>query len=70
MNFCNLCGNKLNFIIPEDDDRERFVCEDCGHIHYQNPRIIVGTLPIYEDKVLLYELYHKLKKEFNEVSKN
>ena len=53
MNFCNLCGNKLIFIIPEDDNRERFVCEDCGHIHYQNPRIIVCTLPIYEDKVLL-----------------
>jgi len=53
MNFCNICGEKLNFIIPVNDDRERFICEDCGHIHYQNPRIIVYTLPIYEDKVLM-----------------
>jgi len=53
MNFCNLCGEKLKFIIPPDDDRERFICEGCGHIHYQNPRMIVCTLPVYEDKILL-----------------
>ncbi len=53
MNYCNLCGAKLNFIIPADDNRARFICENCGHIHYQNPRIIICTLPIYEDKVLL-----------------
>lgn len=53
MNFCNLCGEKLVTIIPSGDDRERKVCEKCEHIHYQNPLIVVGTLPIYEDKVLL-----------------
>jgi ADP-ribose pyrophosphatase YjhB (NUDIX family) len=53
MNFCNLCGEKLTFVIPENDDRERYVCTDCGHIHYQNPRLIVCTLPVHEDKVLL-----------------
>ncbi len=53
MKFCNLCGEKVSHIIPEDDDRKRFVCDDCGHIHYQNPRIIVCTLPVYEEKVLL-----------------
>lgn len=53
MKFCNLCGNNVNLTIPEGEDRERFVCVSCGHIHYQNPRIIVCTVPIYEDKVLL-----------------
>lgn len=53
MNHCNQCGEKLSLIIPADDDRERHVCDGCGHIHYQNPRIIVCTIPIYEDKVLL-----------------
>ncbi|MCV6615237.1 MAG: NUDIX domain-containing protein, partial [Cellvibrionaceae bacterium] len=34
-------------------DRERHVCDGCETIHYSNPRIIVGCLPIHEDKVLL-----------------
>tara|TARA_R110000772_G_scaffold161502_21_gene272682 strand:+ start:381 stop:947 length:567 start_codon:yes stop_codon:yes gene_type:complete len=53
MNYCNQCGSSISKLIPPADDRERFVCEGCGYIHYQNPRIIVATLPCYEDKVLL-----------------
>jgi ADP-ribose pyrophosphatase YjhB (NUDIX family) len=53
MNFCNLCGLSLSLKVPEGDDRQRHICESCGHIHYQNPRIIVCTIPCYEDKVLL-----------------
>lgn len=53
MNFCTLCGNKLTLRIPEQDERLRHVCDDCGHIHYQNPRIIVCSIPTWEDKVLL-----------------
>ena len=30
----------------------RHVCTACGHIHYQNPRIVVGTLPLWGDKIL------------------
>ncbi|AFU97913.1 Nudix hydrolase [Simiduia agarivorans SA1 = DSM 21679] len=40
-------------MIPEGDNRHRHVCNTCNTIHYQNPRIITGTLPIHEDKVLL-----------------
>ena len=53
MKFCHTCGNKLIFIIPDMDDRERFVCNACGKIHYQNPNIIVCSLPCYDDQVLL-----------------
>ena len=53
MKFCTLCGNSLGLRIPVDDDRERHVCTVCGHVHYQNPRIIVCALPCHEDKVLL-----------------
>lgn len=53
MNFCTLCGNTLTLRIPAADDRERHVCTGCGHVHYQNPRIIVCALPCHEDKVLL-----------------
>lgn len=39
--------------VPDGDDRERLVCPDCGFIVYDNPRIIVGSVCVYEDKVLL-----------------
>ncbi len=53
MNFCTLCGKSLSLRIPEADDRERHVCDACGHVHYQNPRIIVCALPCFGDQVLL-----------------
>lgn len=58
MNFCSDCGGKVELTIPEGDNRERYVCNDCGMIHYQNPNMVVGTIPIWidesgEPKVLL-----------------
>lgn len=52
-NFCGQCGTPITRRVPPDDNRERDVCEHCGAIHYQNPRIVVGTLPVWEDKILL-----------------
>ncbi|MEX1033168.1 MAG: NUDIX hydrolase [Cellvibrionaceae bacterium] len=53
MKFCSSCGAPVEQRIPEGDDRERHVCASCDTIHYVNPRIITGCLPVYEDKVLL-----------------
>lgn len=53
MKFCTECGSSLRLQIPEGDDRERYVCSRCGHIHYQNPRVIVGCLPTVDDQILL-----------------
>ncbi|MGA0805684.1 MAG: NUDIX hydrolase [Pseudohongiellaceae bacterium] len=53
MNYCTECGKRLRLRIPDHDDRERHVCEDCGHIHYVNPRIIVCAIPAWGDRVLL-----------------
>lgn len=53
MKFCSSCGGNITLLIPEGDNRNRHVCDECGTIHYQNPRIIAGTLPVYEGKVLL-----------------
>jgi ADP-ribose pyrophosphatase YjhB (NUDIX family) len=39
--------------IPEGDDRERRVCADCGFIDYENPKIVVGSVASWEDKILL-----------------
>ena len=39
--------------IPEGDSVERHVCADCGWVHYENPKIVVGAVVTYEDKFLL-----------------
>ncbi len=53
MNYCSACGNPVVQRIPNGDDRPRFVCDHCNIIHYQNPRVVVGCLPIAGDKVLM-----------------
>ena len=39
--------------VPEGDNRERLVCRDCGFIHYQNPKIVIGAIVMWQDKYLL-----------------
>jgi ADP-ribose pyrophosphatase YjhB (NUDIX family) len=53
MNYCNQCGQPVSLKIPVDDNRERFVCDHCGYIHYQNPNNICGALLTSGDKILL-----------------
>ena len=53
MNFCSHCGHTVRFAIPSGDDRPRYCCDECGTIHYQNPRIVAGTLPVSGSRVLL-----------------
>lgn len=51
--FCSQCGTQLTQIIPPEDNRLRDACGRCGAVHYQNPRNVVGVLPIWQDKILL-----------------
>src|SRR5210317_1863285 len=53
MKFCMACGSQLELKVPLGDNRERHVCITCGEIHYQNPKIVTGCIPVWEDKVLL-----------------
>ena len=53
MKYCSTCGHPVEQRIPEGDNRHRYVCTNCNTIHYQNPRIIAGTVPIWEGKILL-----------------
>lgn len=39
--------------VPEGDSLERLVCRDCGHIHYANPKIVVGCVVSHEGKILM-----------------
>jgi ADP-ribose pyrophosphatase YjhB (NUDIX family) len=40
-------------MIPDGDERERLVCGQCGHVFYENPKVIVGAVCVYEDRYLL-----------------
>jgi ADP-ribose pyrophosphatase YjhB (NUDIX family) len=50
---CRACGAPVEYRIPADDNRERAVCPACSTIHYENPLTVVGTVPIWNDQVLL-----------------
>ena len=43
--FCNACGSKVEFRVPDGDHLPRHVCPACGHIQYSNPKVIVGVVP-------------------------
>ena len=53
MNYCTHCASPLVQRVPSGDDRTRHMCDVCGTIHYQNPKMVVGTIPRYRDRVLL-----------------
>lgn len=53
MKFCSACAGEISLTVPEDDNRERFVCSQCHTIHYVNPKVVSGCLPLWQDKVLL-----------------
>lgn len=39
--------------IPDGDNLERDVCARCGHIHYVNPKIVVGSVCSWHGRILL-----------------
>ena len=53
MKYCSQCGESVSHRVPDGDHLPRHVCDTCDTIHYQNPKIITGCLPVYENKVLL-----------------
>lgn len=53
MKFCHQCASPLILRVPDGDDKPRHCCTECDSIFYLNPKNVVGTLPFFEDKVLL-----------------
>jgi ADP-ribose pyrophosphatase YjhB (NUDIX family) len=51
--FCNSCGSEVVHRIPEGDSLTRAVCDACGTIHYQNPKLVVGCIPVHGDRILI-----------------
>jgi ADP-ribose pyrophosphatase YjhB (NUDIX family) len=53
MKFCANCGAAVVQRVPPGDTLPRWVCDHCGEIHYQNPKLVVGTIPEHQGKLLL-----------------
>lgn len=51
--FCSHCGQPVTLRTPAGDHLPRYVCDGCGTIHYQNPRLVVGCVPEHEGRILL-----------------
>ncbi|APW46125.1 NUDIX hydrolase [Rhodoferax antarcticus] len=51
---CKNCGQAVVYRLPNDGDtRDRAICPACHTVHYENPLNVVGTIPVWGDKVLL-----------------
>ena len=53
MKFCSNCGAGVIRRVPPGDALPRDICDACGSIHYVNPKMVLGTIPAWEDRVLL-----------------
>ncbi|MNS10134.1 bifunctional nicotinamide mononucleotide adenylyltransferase/ADP-ribose pyrophosphatase [compost metagenome] len=49
MKFCSECAHPVALSIPEGDNRPRYVCSNCGAIHYQNPKMVLGSIPVWDE---------------------
>jgi len=43
----------FRYVVPEGEDRERAVCNQCGFIAYENPKIVAGSVVRSDGRILL-----------------
>jgi ADP-ribose pyrophosphatase YjhB (NUDIX family) len=53
MKFCSNCAAPLARRVPPGDSLPRYVCDACGEIHYQNPKLVVGAVAVHGQGILL-----------------
>ena len=53
MRYCLQCGHEAERKIPATDNMPRLVCPNCNYIHYENPKVICGSLVVHKNRVLL-----------------
>jgi ADP-ribose pyrophosphatase YjhB (NUDIX family) len=53
MKYCSSCGETVVQRIPKGDTKERWICDRCDTVHYQNPKVVVGCVPEKDGKILL-----------------
>lgn len=49
MKFCSECAHPVSLSIPAGDNRPRYVCGNCDAIHYQNPKMVLGSIPVWDE---------------------
>ena len=49
MKFCPSCGAAVARRVPPGDSLPRDVCDACGSIHYSNPKLVLGSIPAWEE---------------------
>ena len=53
MNYCSECGAAVELRTPSGDTLPRHICTRCETIHYQNPKVVVGSIVEWEGGILL-----------------
>ena len=53
MKYCSYCAAPVVKRIPPGDSLPRSVCDKCGIVHYENPKLVVGSIPDHEGRLLL-----------------
>lgn len=53
MKFCPNCGSPASRRVPPGDSLPRDVCDACGSIHYSNPKLVLGSIPEWQGRLLL-----------------
>ena len=51
--YCTHCGESVSLLTPAGDNRDRHVCDACGQIHYQNPKVVCGCIPVWGERILM-----------------
>lgn len=51
--YCPLCAAGLVRAPIPPDQKEEAVCPACGFVFYLNPKLVAGTIPVEQDRVLL-----------------
>ncbi len=54
MQYCSDCGARVTQRVPPGENRPRYVCDNCGRIHYENPRVVTGCVPETPDGRILF----------------
>jgi len=57
--FCPRCAGPLATRWVSADARERKICERCGRIHYENPRILVNCMVTCDSRLLMCRRAHE-----------
>ena len=51
--YCPLCASALGRAPVPPDQREQSVCGACGFVFYLNPKVVAGTIPEQDGRILL-----------------